>query len=114
MYVIADKYQGKFEGIAVCTPGKIDTKKKIIHFGGTLPFLDGLNLEKTLSNKYHVPVGAENDGKVAALCEQWLGELHEVNTAAVLTLGNDVGGGILIDNRVLHGRNFQADELSWI
>ena len=63
MYVIADKYQGKFEGIAVCTPGKIDTKKKIIHFGGALPFLDGLNLEKTLGNKYHVPVGAENDGK---------------------------------------------------
>lgn len=114
MYVIADKYQGKFEGVAVCAPGKIDTKKKIIHFGGALPFLDGLNLEKTLGNKYHVPVGAENDGKAAALCEQWLGELHEVNTGAVLTLGTGVGGGILIDNRVLHGRDFQAGELSWM
>ena len=56
----------------------------------------------------------ESDGKAAALCEQWLGELHDVNTGAVMTLGTGVGGGILIDNRVLHGRDFQAGELSWM
>lgn len=114
MYKIADKYEGKFEGIAVCAPGKIDTQKKIIHFGGALPFLDGLNLQETLGKKYGVPVGAENDGKAAALCEQWLGELHEVKTGAVMTLGTGVGGGILVDNRVLHGATFQAGELSWM
>lgn len=75
MYEVADKYQGKFAGIAVCAPGKIDTKNKIIYFGGALPFLDGLNLEETLGKKYDVPVGVENDGKAAALSEQWLGEL---------------------------------------
>lgn len=114
MYQVCDKYKGRFNGIAVCAPGKIDTKKKIIHFGGALPFLDGLNLQDTLGKKYGVPVGAENDGKAAALCEQWLGELHDVNTGAVMTLGTGVGGGILIDNRVLHGRDFQAGELSWM
>lgn len=114
MYKVADKYVGKFDGIAVCAPGKIDTKEKIIHFGGALPFLDGLDLQKTLGEKYGVPVGVENDGKAAALCEQWLGELHEVNTGAVMTLGTGVGGGILVDNRVLHGRDFQAGELSWM
>lgn len=114
MYEVGDKYKGKFEGIAVCAPGKIDTKKKIIHFGGALPFLDGLNLQETLGKRYDVSVGAENDGKAAALCEQWLGELHEVNTGAVMTLGTGVGGGILVDNRVLHGNTFQAGELSWM
>lgn len=63
MYEVADKYQGKFAGIAVCAPGKIDTKNKTIYFGGALPFLDGLNLEETLGKKYDVPVGVENDGK---------------------------------------------------
>lgn len=114
MYQVADHYQGKFDGIAVCAPGKIDVKNKIIHFGGALPFLDGLNLQKTLGDKYHVPIGTENDGKAAALCEQWLGQLHNVNTGAVMTLGTGVGGGILIDNRVLHGKDFQAGELSWM
>lgn len=114
IYKICDRYQSEFEGIAVCAPGKIDTQNKIIHFGGALPFLDGLNLQKTLGDRYGVPVGVENDGKAAALSEQWLGELHEVRTGAVMTLGTGVGGGILIDNRVLHGNTFQAGELSWM
>ena len=108
MYEVADKYQGKFAGIAVCAPGKIDTKNKIIYFGGALPFLDGLNLEETLGKKYNVPVGVENDGKAAALSEQWLGELHDVNTGIAITLGTAVGGGVIVDNRILHG------ELSWM
>lgn len=114
MYEVGDCYQGQFNGIAVCAPGKIDTKKKIIHFGGALPFLDGLNLQETLGKRYNVPVGVENDGKAAALCEQWLGKLHNTRTGAVMTLGTGVGGGILIDNQVLHGNTFQAGELSWM
>lgn len=114
MYQVADHYQGRFNGIAVCAPGKIDTKKKIIHFGGSLPFLDGLNLQKTLGAKYGVSIGAENDGKAAALAEEWLGELKSVNTGAAITLGTGVGGGILIDKHVLHGKDFQAGELSWM
>lgn len=114
MYRVADHYQGQFNGIAVCAPGKIDTQEKIIHFGGALPFLDGLNLQKTLGEKYKVPIGAENDGKAAALAEEWLGELRDVNTGAAITLGTGVGGGILIDKHVLHGKDFQAGELSWM
>ncbi|GHV98342.1 transcriptional regulator [Lactobacillus nasalidis] len=114
LYAIGDQYKGKFAGIAVCAPGKIDTEKKIIHFGGALPFLDGLNLEETLGARYGVPVGAENDGKAAALCEQWLGELKGVDTGAVLTLGTGVGGGIVAGGKLLHGSSFQAGELSWM
>ncbi|MGM9906530.1 ROK family protein [Lactobacillus sp.] len=114
LYEVGDQYKGKFAGIAVCAPGKIDTEKKIIHFGGALPFLDGLNLEETLGARYGVPVSAENDGKAAALCEQWLGELKGVDTGAVLTLGTGVGGGIVVSGKLLHGSSFQAGELSWM
>lgn len=41
IYQVADKYRGQFKGIAVCAPGKIDTKHKVIYFGGALPFLMG-------------------------------------------------------------------------
>ncbi|UNL37909.1 ROK family protein [Lactobacillus delbrueckii] len=95
LYEIGDQYKGKFTGIAVCAPGKIDTEKMIIHYGGALTFLDGLNLEETLGFRYGVAVSAENDAKAAALCEQWLGELKGVDTGAVMTLGTGVGGGIL-------------------
>ena len=114
MYQVADKYQDAFSGIAVCAPGKIDTENKIIYFGGELPFLDGLNLQETLGQKYGVPISVENDGKTAALSEQWLGELRGVDTGVAITLGTGVGGGIIVNNRILHGWTFQAGELSWM
>ncbi len=67
IYQIADKYQGKFQGISLAIPGKIDVENKVVHFGGSLPFIDGANMQKLLGDKYHVPVGVENDGKAAAL-----------------------------------------------
>ncbi|EEJ76528.1 ROK family protein [Lactobacillus acidophilus ATCC 4796] len=114
MYQVADKYQDAFSGIAVCAPGKIDTENKIIYFGGALPFLDGLNLQETLGQKYGVPISVENDGKTAALSEQWLGELRGVDAGVAITLGTGVGGGIIVNNRILHGWTFQAGELSWM
>ena len=114
MYQVADKYQDAFSGIAVCAPGKIDTENKIIYFGGALPFLDGLNLQETLGQKYGVPISVENDGKTAALSEQWLGELRGVDTGVAITLGTGVCGGIIVNNRILHGWTFQAGELSWM
>lgn len=114
IYQVADKYRGQFKGIAVCVPGKIDTKHKVIYFGGALPFLDGLNLQETLGKKYQVPVSVENDGKAAALAEQWHGELHDVADGVAITLGTGVGGGIVVNYRVVHGWTFQAGELSWM
>lgn len=39
LYEVSDQYKGKFAGIGVCAPGKIDTEKMIIHYGGALrPF----------------------------------------------------------------------------
>lgn len=114
LYEVGDQYKGKFTGIAVCAPGKIDTEKMIIHYGGALTFLDGLNLEEMLGSRYGVAVSAENDAKAAALCEQWLGELKGVDTGAVMTLGTGVGGGIVVGGKLLHGSSFQAGELSWM
>ncbi len=96
MYEVIDSYQDQFEGIAICAPGKIDTENKIIYFGGALKFLDGLNLQDALGDKYNVPVSVENDGKAAALSEQWLGELRRVDTGVAITLGTGVGGVSLL------------------
>lgn len=114
MYEVIDSYQDQFEGIAICAPGKIDTENKIIYFGGALKFLDGLNLQDALEDKYNVPISVENDGKAAALSEQWLGELRGVDTGVAITLGTGVGGGVVVNNHLLHGWTFQAGELSWM
>jgi transcriptional regulator/sugar kinase len=114
MYEIADQYNGNFKGIAISCPGKIDVDNKIIHFGGSLPFLDGANIQKLFGDKYGVPVGVENDGKAAALAEMWLGALKDVVSGEMLTLGSEVGGGIVVGGQLIHGAHFQAGELSFM
>ncbi|KRL63112.1 ROK family protein [Lactobacillus psittaci] len=114
MYEIADSYAGKFKGIAISCPGKIDVDNKIIHFGGSLPFLDGVNVQKLFGDKYQVPVSVENDGKAAALAEMWLGALKDVVSGEMLTLGSEVGGGIVVGGQLIHGAHFQAGELSFM
>ncbi len=83
IYEIADKYVGKFEGIAICAPGKVDVQKGIVYFGGALPFLDQTNFKELLENRYHIPVGVENDGKAAGLAELWLGELKCIDLSLI-------------------------------
>ena len=70
---IVDKCVDKgVKGIAFCAPGKI--AKTEIHFGGALPFLDGVDFAKRYK-KYNLPIAVINDGKASGIGEKWLGSL---------------------------------------
>lgn len=112
LFQITDKFKKDISGIAICSPGKIDTEHKTIYIGGALPFLDGLNVEKVIGQKYHVPAFVENDGNAAALAEKWQGALKNTKIGVALTLGTAVGGGIIVNEQLLHGNNYQAGEVS--
>lgn len=111
---IIDFYYGKIKGIAFSCPGKVDEATEIIHFGGSLPFLDGLQLKKELNKKYKIPISVENDGKSAALAELWLGNLKNIQNGAAIVLGTGIGGGIVINGKLVLGTHFQAGELSFM
>ncbi|MDN2452958.1 ROK family protein [Lactobacillus sp. UCMA15818] len=112
---IISMYKEKVYGLAFSVPGKVDSKQGIIYFGGSLPFLNGFNFEKFIHEEVGViPVGVENDGKAAALAEMWLGNLKDIDDAAAIILGTGVGGGIIINGRLLPGSHFQAGELSFM
>lgn len=99
------------KGIAFCAPGKItDTK---INFGGALPFLDGIDFAQRYK-KYQIPVGIINDGKASVLAESWLGNLKDIKNCAAITLGTGIGGGIIVNGKLLNGSHFQAGELSFL
>ncbi|MDH5101258.1 ROK family protein [Lactobacillus kefiranofaciens] len=99
------------KGLAFCAPGKItDTE---IHFGGALPFLDGIDFAKRYQN-LQIPVAVINDGKASVLAENWLGSLKGMKNCAAITLGTGVGGGIIVNGKLLNGAHFQAGELSFL
>jgi glucokinase len=63
---------------------------------------------KSLSNK---PVFVENDANCAAWAEHALGASKGYSHSIMLTLGTGVGGGIIIDNKLLKGKNGAAGEM---
>lgn len=111
---IDSMYSEDVRGIAVSTPGAVDTDSGVIYNGGSFPFQHGVNMKAKLKERYDVTVAVENDGRCAALAELWLGSLKDKRDAIVLVLGSGVGGGILMDGKVHHGRNLLAGELSYV
>lgn len=109
---IVAKYVKKgVKGLAFCAPGKIAHTK--IHFGGALPFLDGIDFAERY-RQYNLPVAVINDGKASVLAENWLGSLKDMKNCAAITLGTGVGGGIIVNGQLLNGAHFQAGELSFL
>lgn len=109
---IVAKYVKKgVKGLAFCAPGKIAHTK--IHFGGALPFLDGIDFAERY-RQYNLPVAVINDGKASVLAENWLGSLKDMKNCVAITLGTGVGGGIIVNGQLLNGAHFQAGELSFL
>lgn len=52
---------------------------------------------------FDVPIGFDTDVNGAALGEHLWGAATNVDTLVYLTVGTGIGGGILVDGRILHG-----------
>ena len=61
-----------------------------------------------------VTVKAGNDANVAALGEMWQGGGKGYSNLVAVTLGTGVGGGIIIDGRILTGTNGAGGEIGHV
>lgn len=57
------------------------------------------------------PVFVENDANCAAWAEHIIGASKGCANSVMLTLGTGVGGGIIVDNKLLKGKNGAAGEM---
>lgn len=104
----------KLEGIALSMPGIIDSKKGFMYTGGSLGYIENVNIVELLQNKTGVPVTVENDAKCAAVAELWKGTLKDCDNAVVLVCGTAVGGAVIRNRKVVSGKHFMAGEFSYI
>jgi glucokinase len=94
-------------GISAGVPANIDDQG-IVKNLPNIPLLSGMNLRESLSTEFRLPVTLENDATAAAIGENWLGASKLVKDSILITLGTGVGGGIIIDDRPLRGRDGTA------
>ena len=67
-----------------------------------------------LQSRTGLPVYIGNDANVAALGEMWQGGGKGYSNLVAVTLGTGVGGGIIIDGRILTGTNGAGGEIGHI
>lgn len=61
-----------------------------------------------------IKVKAGNDANVAALGEAWMGAAKNYSSSVMVTLGTGVGGGIIIDDKIICGSTGAAGEIGHI
>ncbi|MEA4833349.1 MAG: ROK family protein [Oscillospiraceae bacterium] len=102
----------EFCGIA--TPGIANSDTGRVDFCSSLPFLHFPLLDILRSKVPVKKYGIENDANAAAKGEHIFGAAKGAKDSVMITLGTGVGGGIIIDNKIVTGCNFAAGELGHI
>lgn len=97
-------------GLGVPGPVKSDgTVLKCVNLGWGI-----FNVEEELSKLISLPVKAANDANIASLGEMWQGGGKGHKNMVMVTLGTGVGGGVIINGKIMDGNNGAAGEIGHI
>lgn len=97
--------------LSVGVPGTVNIEKGIVVTAPNLPSLNGFHLAAALEREIKIPVLLENDANAAVVGEAWQGAARGCHFIVCATLGTGVGGGIILDDRLLRGANGSAAEI---
>jgi glucokinase len=113
---LTSKYKeaGKFLGAGIGFPGIVDMQTGMLRKAANFPGWENYSAREGIEQRLGTRVVLENDARVAALGEQWLGAARGVSNMAVLTLGTGIGGGIVLGGKIWHGMNGMAGEFGHV
>lgn len=97
-------------GAGVGAPGAVDDKGVMVNGAVNLGW-GVFNLPETLEGYLKMPVAASNDANVAAFGEMWQGGGKGYQNMVAVTLGTGVGGGIILNGRILAGATGAGGEI---
>lgn len=97
------------QGVGIGVPGPVNDEGEVsgavnLHWGYK-------HLVNELESLLGVPVKAGNDANVAALGEMWMGAAKGSRNLIMVTLGTGVGGGIIVNGRIIAGAHGAAGEI---
>jgi glucokinase len=99
-------------GIGIAFPGIIDTiHYKVLSKYVKYPDAQNVDFSQWATARWNIPVAVENDAKAALMGEWRFGNGKGANDLVLITLGTGVGSAVMMDGRILSGRNFTAGNL---
>lgn len=101
-------------GVGMGAPGPFDYETGVIYNTVNLGWPDNFPLKESLERDLDLPVILDNDANCAALGEMWKGAGEGYKNLVCVTLGTGVGGGIIVDGKIVQGAKGAAGEIGHI
>lgn len=98
------------ESVGVGTPGTANKETGIVEYSNNLKW-DNVDLAGILEKELNKKVFIENDANAAAFGEYLAGAGKGHNSLVAITLGTGVGGGVILDGKILTGFSYAGAEL---
>jgi glucokinase len=99
-------------GAAVASP--VDPNRGVVIAPPNIPGWVNLPLQKHIQDHFPVPAALGNDANLAALAEWKFGSGKGHRNMIYITVSTGIGGGVIIDNKLLIGERGLAGELGHI
>ena len=111
-----EKFSKKYllAGIGISTAGMVSDDGKIVGSTGNIPGWQGTKVKEVLQKKHGLPVVVENDANSAAYAEYQIGSAKGSNPLLMITLGTGVGGGVVVNGRLVRGAHYAGGEIGRI
>jgi len=100
--------------IGIGAPGPLDPWEGVIFEAPNLPGWHNVPLKKIVADHFGIPTFVGNDANVAALAEHRFGAGRGFSHIIYITVSTGIGGGIIIEDRLLLGARGLAGEVGHI
>jgi predicted NBD/HSP70 family sugar kinase len=97
-------------GLGVGLPGIVDEHGRVL----VIPHMQGwrgVELAEQLETEFAIPVRVDSKSRIQTLAEGWLGQGRDVETFVCLDTGIGIGAGVVVNRRLLRGRQSLAGEV---
>ena len=92
------------------TPGPMCLNRGLMLNPTNLPNWHNFKIQESLSNALGIPVSFANDANAATFGEFWVGTAKTYDSLALFTLGTGVGGGLIVNGKLINGVNSFGSE----
>lgn len=96
------------------TPGPQSLPEGKLLNPSNLPGWHNFKIQAALERELGMPVSYINDANAAAYGEFWVGTGAAQGSLALLTLGTGVGGGLIVDGKLINGVNSFGSEVGHV
>ena len=112
--LVESVWQGDVIAIGVSSPGPLDSRTGVVMATPNIKEWQNFPLTANLTERFGVPAYLDNDANLAGLAEWKFGAGRGHHNVLYLTISTGVGGGVIIEDRLLQGHHGLAAELGHV